>query len=133
MFKKYDPEYINIGFTVIDVSNEPRPQCVICFEILSNQSMKPSLLKRHLSTKHSTLENKPNDYFVRKLSEMKSTKKIISSFSGSTEKAVEASFLVSLRIAKCGKPHTIGEELILPAAKDMVTCMLGVPSAKNLI
>jgi len=60
---------------------------------------------------------------------MKSTKKIIS---GSTEKAVEASFLVSLRIAKCGIPHTIGEELILPAAKDMVTCMLGVPSAKQL-
>jgi hypothetical protein len=127
--RKY--EYINIGFTVIDVSNEPRPQCVICFEIHSNQCMKPSLLKRHLSTKHSTLENKAKYYFVRKLSEMKSTKKIISSFSGSTEKAVEASFLVNLRIAKCGKPHTIGEELILPAAKDMVTCILGVPSAKQ--
>jgi hypothetical protein len=130
--RKYDPDYINIGFTVIDVSNEPRTQCVTCFKILSNQCMKPSLLKRHLSTKHSTLENKPKDYFVRKLSEMKSTKKIISSFSGSTEKAVEASFLVSLRIAKCGKPYTIGEELILPAAKDMVTCMLGYPSAKQL-
>lgn len=73
--RKYDPEYINIGFTVKDVSNKPRPQCVICFEILSNQSMKPSLLKRHISTKHLTLENKPKDYFVRKLSEMKSTKK----------------------------------------------------------
>ncbi|CAI6358779.1 unnamed protein product [Macrosiphum euphorbiae] len=82
--RKYDPEYINIGFTAIDVSNEPRPQCVICFEILSNQSMKPSLLNRHLSTKHSTLKNTPKDYFVRKLSEMKSTKKIISSFSGCT-------------------------------------------------
>ncbi|XP_050066008.1 zinc finger BED domain-containing protein 5-like [Aphis gossypii] len=54
------------------------------------------------------------------------------SANGSTEKSVEASFLVSLRIAKCGKPHTIGEELILPAAKDMVTCMLGAPSAKQL-
>jgi len=39
---------------------------------------------------------------------------------------------VSLRIPKCGKPHTIGEELILLAAKDMVTCMLGEPSAKQL-
>lgn len=63
---------------------------------------------------------------------MKSTKKILSSFGGSTEKAVEASILVSLRIAKCGKPHTMDEELILPAAKDMVTCMLGEPSAKQL-
>lgn len=50
--RKYDPEYINIGFTAIDVSNEPRPKCVICFQIFSNQCMKPSLLKRHLTTKH---------------------------------------------------------------------------------
>lgn len=28
--------------------------------------------------------------------------------------------------------YTIGEELILPAAKDIVTCMLGEPSAKQL-
>lgn len=87
--RKYNPEYINIGFTVIDISNLPRPQCVICFKIFSNQSMKPSLLKRHHSTKHSILEIKPKDYFVQKLSEMKSTKKIISSFSGSTEKYFE--------------------------------------------
>lgn len=26
--RKYDPEYINIGFTVTDINNEPRPQCV---------------------------------------------------------------------------------------------------------
>jgi len=25
--RKYDPEYINIGFKVIDVNNDPRPQC----------------------------------------------------------------------------------------------------------
>lgn len=75
--RKYDPQYINIGFTVTDVNNEPRPQCVICFEILSNHRMKPSLLKRHLSTKHSMLENKHKDYFVRKLTKMKSTKKIV--------------------------------------------------------
>ncbi|XP_072378039.1 zinc finger BED domain-containing protein 5-like [Diabrotica undecimpunctata] len=55
----------------------------------------------------------------------------MSSFTGSTEKSVDASFLVSLRIAKSGKAHTIGEEL-LPAAKDMVTCMLGEASAKKL-
>lgn len=34
-------------------------------------------------------------------------------------------FLASLRIAKCGKPHTIGEKLISPAAKDIVNCVLG--------
>lgn len=39
--KKYDPEYINIGFTAINISNDPLPQCIICFEILLNHSKKP--------------------------------------------------------------------------------------------
>lgn len=130
--RKYDPEYINMGFTFTNINDEPRPQCVICLEILSNQCMKPSLLKRHFNTKHSVLENKPRDYFVRKLTEMRGTKKLMSNFTGSNQKAVKASFLVSLRIAKCGKAHTIGEELVLPAAKDMVTCIFGENSAKQL-
>jgi len=41
---------------------------------------------------------------------MKSTETIISSFCTSTEKAVEASFLVKLRIVKYGKPHFIGRK-----------------------
>jgi len=35
----------------------------------------------------------------------------------STQKAMEIYFLVSLKIMKCGEPHIIGEELLLPAAK----------------
>nr|XP_022910374.1 zinc finger BED domain-containing protein 5-like [Onthophagus taurus] len=132
VIRKYDANYISIGFTVTEVKNEPRPQCVVCFEILSNQCMKPSLLKRHLTTKHSTLENKPKEYFLRKLNEMKISKKIMSSFTSSTQKGVQASFLASLRIAQCGKAHTIGEELLLPAAKDMVNCILGENAAKQV-
>lgn len=77
----------NIEFTATDVSNKPRPQCVVCFEIMSNQSMKQLLLKRYLTiTKNWTLENKPIDYFFWKLTKMKSTKEMISSFSSSTKK-----------------------------------------------
>lgn len=47
------------------------------------------------------VKKQPKNNFVQKLSEMKSTKKILSSFNGKTEKAVEASFLMSLRIVKC--------------------------------
>lgn len=45
---------------------------------------------------------------------------------------VEASFLVSIEIAKKKKPHTIGEELILPCAKTMVKLVLGEKSAEKL-
>jgi hypothetical protein len=40
-------------------------------------------------------------------------------------KALEASYLLSLRIAKTGKPHSIGENLLLPAIKDVVKTMFG--------
>lgn len=59
-------------------------------------------MKSHLTTKRSTLEIKPVDYFVWKLTADKGKKK-----------AVEASILVSLRIAKSEKTHTIDEELLL--------------------
>ena len=39
------------------------------------------------------------------------------------ENATEASFIVSLHIAKTGKPHTISETLITPSLKD-VSCIL---------
>jgi hypothetical protein len=35
-------------------------------------------------------------------------------------------------ISKAGKPHTIAEELILPAAKAMVGAMVGEEAAKDL-
>ena len=43
-----------------------------------------------------------------------------------------ASYLVSYRIAKCKKPHTIVEIFVLPAAIDMVKIMFGEAYAKPL-
>jgi len=43
-----------------------------------------------------------------------------------------ASYLASLMIVKDGNPHTIGETLVLPAAKDMVHTVLGEKAAKEL-
>jgi hypothetical protein len=54
------------------------------------------------------------------------------SFSGVNMKAVEASYKVSLRIAKAEKPHTIGESLLIQAAKEMASSVLGEKVAKQL-
>jgi hypothetical protein len=43
-----------------------------------------------------------------------------------------ASYKVAHRIAKCKKSHRIAEELILPAAVDMVNIMIGESSGKLL-
>ena len=68
--RKYDPDYISFGFTCEFRNGEDSPQCVICGKILANESMLPNKLKRHLSTSHATLVNKPKEFFVRKLSEL---------------------------------------------------------------
>ena len=58
-------EYLKFGFTFAGNENNPRPQCLVCGDILANESMVPSKLKRHLSTNHSNLITKPVEYFVQ--------------------------------------------------------------------
>jgi hypothetical protein len=94
--------------------------------------MKSSLLMRHFETKHGDLKHKPLEYFQRKLSDLLASKGQIISFPGVNMKAVEASYKVTLRIAKAGKPRTIGESSLLPAAKDMASSFLGEKVAKQL-
>ena len=46
--------------------------------------------------------------------------------------ALRASFLVANRIAKAKKPLTVGEELILPAAKDICHELLGEAAVQKV-
>jgi hypothetical protein len=59
----YHEDYLNIGFSWSGNVDDPRPWCVVCGEKLSNESMVPSKLKRHFSTKHSHLVDKNASYF----------------------------------------------------------------------
>ena len=130
--RRYDDSYLSFGFTWCGDENEPKPQCVICSEKLSNHSMKPSLLQRHFNTKHLLFKDKPIEFFKRKKMEMQQSKNSLKSFTAVSSQALEASYLVTLQIAQTGKAHTIGENLILPAAKDIVGCLLGPQAAKKL-
>ena len=49
-----------------------------------------------------------------------------------TNAPLKASYEVSLMIAKQKKAHTIGENLVLPAAKIIVYCVFGDESVKKL-
>ena len=46
--------------------------------------------------------------------------------------ATEASYRGALRIAKARKSHNIGETLLLPAAKDMCSVIMGEAAAAKL-
>jgi hypothetical protein len=61
--RKYDPSYLSFGFTYTGEESGPVPQCVICYEKLSNRSMKPSLLMCHFEIKHGDLKHNSLEYF----------------------------------------------------------------------
>uniref|UniRef100_A0A674JCF8 HAT C-terminal dimerisation domain-containing protein n=1 Tax=Terrapene triunguis TaxID=2587831 RepID=A0A674JCF8_9SAUR len=130
--RKYD-DYIKYGFTCIGDQECPKPLCVICGDVLANSSLKPSLLRCHLETRHPAQLDKPVDFFKRKLAERKSDiTSFISKASTDNENALEASYRVSYRVAKASKAHTIAESLIGPCIKDVVHCMLGEKAAKRI-
>jgi len=85
--------------------------------------MKPNKLKRHFDTKHQNSSDKDVQYFKNKADGVKKGRL---DAGGRCQQqnvaAVEASYLVALRIAKAKKPHTIAEDLLLPATKDIVSC-----------
>ncbi|XP_060878351.1 protein FAM200A-like [Metopolophium dirhodum] len=130
--RKYDDSYLNFGFTSTVVANIEHPQCVVCLKVMAVESMLPNKMKRHLETVHGNLVNKPRDYFVSKLKAMAQQKHIFTKQATIPSKALLSSYKVAWRIAKSKKPHTIAKNLILPAAMDMVSIMIGDAAAKQL-
>ena len=61
--RKYMDSFIEYGFTIVRNSGIEKPQCVICCDMLSGESMKPSKLKRHLETRHPEYLEKELSFF----------------------------------------------------------------------
>uniref|UniRef100_F6WI06 Zinc finger protein n=1 Tax=Ciona intestinalis TaxID=7719 RepID=F6WI06_CIOIN len=130
--RNYDESYLKFGFTYVEKDGCQHPKCVICLKVLSVESMLPSKLKRHLMSTHSSLSDKPREFFARKLAGFQRQAASISTAFTIPSKVQLASFKVAYRIARAKKPHTIAENLILPAAIDMVSIMIGEPASKSL-
>uniref|UniRef100_K7FJU0 BED-type domain-containing protein n=1 Tax=Pelodiscus sinensis TaxID=13735 RepID=K7FJU0_PELSI len=132
--RKYSADYLKFGIIWSSSEDELRPMCVLCHEVLANESLKPTNLRHHLTQKHGEYESKTLDFFQNKLTEFKESKKImmIMVTGSDNTRAMEASYWVAQLIAKTGKPHTIGEELTLPAAKTIVNTMPGERAWKQI-
>ena len=61
--RKYNEDYLQDGFTNAIINGQVVLQCVICFEKLRNDALRPSRLKRHLETKHPGHQNKSLAFF----------------------------------------------------------------------
>ncbi|XP_064079404.1 protein FAM200B-like [Macrobrachium nipponense] len=102
------------------------PLCLLCEMTFSNDAMKPAKMKDHLERVHSDKKKKDLDYFKTLKEKFKSRSNIKNFFkapaSADTE-GLKASYNISLTIAK-GKTHTIGEEIIIPANKEVIETVM---------
>ena len=130
--RRYNEDFLKYGFIKCEKPFESdRPQCVICNNILANESLKPSKLKRHLETQHAELTDKPLEYFQRKKKDVKSPTPFLS-YSAVGEKALLSSYLVAYRVAKEKMAYTAAEKIILPACLDIVRTIFDDKSADKL-
>lgn len=115
--RQYLEDYIQFGFME---GTDNKPLYVICNVELSNESMKPSKLQRHLEVKHPDYKEKPKEFFANKKREFNNRKKNMESIFSQRPQGhnlVLASYEISQLIAKSGYPHVIGENIILPSLK----------------
>ena len=130
--RKYDPSYIEFGFVAVIDGEVLKPQCIICGDVLANEAMKPSKLKRHLYSKHKEISSQPKEFFERKSNELKSQPKQVFSVSHINISALRASYKVALPVAKSKTPYTIAETLVKDCIKEVCLEMLGESAAKKV-
>ena len=95
--------------------------------------MKPSFLQRHLQTNHSNKKDRdPNNF--KRLGENKKKQRLDKTGKQYQQSVgiVTASYEIALIVAKNKKPHTIAEELIMPAAKVLVKYVINDEPVSNL-
>lgn len=113
--RQYNVEYLKYGF-IQSPSNKALPMCLICQRVFSNEAMKPSRLQEHLTKIHPDRKDRNLSYFEMLKKQHFKRPTLASIFSAASKQdddGLRASYNISLLIAKSGKPHTIGEELIL--------------------
>lgn len=131
--RSYKEAFLKFGFTSVSEGPFEKPQCVICFKVLSQESMKPSKLKQHLESCHGELAGKTVDFFRRKSEHLKNVRLDSGGmWAQQNNAALEASYRIAFRIAQSKKPHTIGEELIKPCLIEATTLVLGKQQSNKL-
>lgn len=131
--RTYSEAFLQYGFVNMPDSSGDRPQCVLCYKVLINESLKPGKLKKHLVKCHPGNASQSVTYFQQKANNLKAVKFGKTGLaSQQLLAAVEASYEVAYKIAKTQKPHTIADELILPCSVMMVGKLCGEDQAKKL-
>ena len=129
---QYSSEYLKYGF-IPSKTNKQLPMCIICEKTFANKGIQPSRMINYLKAKHHEKANKDVTYFcdLKERFERRSTIcRLFKLYGNELDKGLVASYKVSKLIAKCGKSHIIGETLIIPAVKEIISTMM--PTQKHI-
>ena len=98
--------------------------CLLCEKTFSNANMKPSKMKEHLERIHSDKKDKDLEFFKTLKAKFNNRPSLETFFKLHVKTDLEAgqaaTYNIALNIAKKGKPHTIGEEVIIPALREVI-------------
>ena len=133
--RQYSVSYLQYGFIPVPHS-ELLQKCLLCNKVFSNEAMKPSRLSEHLTKIHPDKVDKSAIFFQCLRDNFKQRKTSGSMFASSCQKSVDglpATYNLSLMLAKKGKPNRIGEELILPAVKEVLNTVLHHKACSSVI
>ncbi|XP_067135806.1 protein FAM200C-like [Centruroides vittatus] len=124
--RQYSEDYLKFGF-ISTVHDELSPFCLLCQQCLTNESVKRSRLEAHLKTKHNAHINTDLNYFQTMKTDFvkrATLKSLFTAHNATINHTLEASYQISLLIAKSGKSHTIGENLIKPSISAFLKTVL---------
>ncbi|KAI6648347.1 SCAN domain-containing protein 3-like [Oopsacas minuta] len=124
--RQYSIDYLKFGF-IASPTNQQLPFCLLCNQVFSNEGMKPSRMCGHLTKKYPDKKVKDLKYFPilsKQFANRGSIDGMINKITTKNDDGLVASYNISLLIAKCGKPRTIGEKLILPAIREVISTVI---------
>ena len=121
--RQYDLSYLELGF-IPSPNDNAKPMCLICGSLFSNEAMKPSRLKDHLTRLHSCKLNADFKKIKADWEKQRNIKAFFAKRDIRLENGLTASYNISLMIARTGTPHTIGEKLILPCVKEVIETVM---------
>ena len=99
-------------------------QCACCANKFSIEGMKPPRMIDHLKSRHSDKVDKDVEFLIKLRESRKTMGGIFGEIDRQNIDGLVASYNISLLIARSGKPHTIGEKLILPTILEAVTTVM---------
>ncbi|XP_077975830.1 protein FAM200C-like [Styela clava] len=131
--RKWNDSYVGFGFTKVNRDDRECAQCMYCSYVMSNESLRPSKLQNHRDKNHPHVKDVDIGALAAKRVRFDKEATLTNfGFLPEENPALECSYEVAYRVAKCKKPHTIAEDLIKPCAEKMVELLIGPKEKRNM-